>query len=119
MGACALLPRVIGQGRASAIALFSRSMSGDEGERWGFFNRLVRARIAPARRARLGRRSGVRADLCPWHDQKDAAAGVGTMGVDEAIEAERRPRQSAWPPMIFIAPITPFVEKQKPEFKGD
>src|SRR6202050_3474712 len=40
MGACALLPRVIGQGRAAELLYSGRSMSGDEGERWGFFNRL-------------------------------------------------------------------------------
>src|SRR6202035_4361573 len=40
MGACALLPRVIGQGRAAELLLTGRSMSGEEAERWGFFNRL-------------------------------------------------------------------------------
>src|SRR3954452_18811123 len=41
MGACAILPRIIGQGRASELLYTGRSMSGDEGERWGFYNRLV------------------------------------------------------------------------------
>ncbi|MFN7456609.1 MAG: enoyl-CoA hydratase family protein, partial [Gemmatimonas sp.] len=41
MGACALLPRIIGQGRASELLFTGRSMSGEEGERWGFYNRLV------------------------------------------------------------------------------
>ena len=40
MGACAILPRIIGQGRASELLYSGRSMSGEEGERWGFFNRL-------------------------------------------------------------------------------
>src|SRR4051812_22296213 len=40
MGACAILPRLIGQGRASELLYTGRSMSGEEGERWGFFNRL-------------------------------------------------------------------------------
>src|SRR5690349_2889526 len=43
MGACALLPRVIGQGRAAELLYTGRSMSAEEGERWGFFNRLVAA----------------------------------------------------------------------------
>ena len=41
MGACAILPRIIGQGRASELLFTGRNMSGDEGERWGFYNRLV------------------------------------------------------------------------------
>ncbi len=40
MGACAILPRLIGQGRASELLFSGRAMSGEEGERWGFFNRL-------------------------------------------------------------------------------
>src|SRR4029434_11267657 len=43
MGACAILPRIIGQGRASELLYTGRSMSADEGERWGFYNRLVDA----------------------------------------------------------------------------
>src|SRR4029453_17044866 len=43
MGACAMLPRVIGQGRAAELLLTGRTMSADEGERWGFFNRIVDA----------------------------------------------------------------------------
>src|SRR4029453_18453644 len=41
MGACAMLPRIIGQGRASELLYTGRALPGDEGERWGFFNRLV------------------------------------------------------------------------------
>ena len=41
MGACAILPRIIGQTRAAELLYTGRSMSADEGERWGFFNRLV------------------------------------------------------------------------------
>ena len=40
MGACAMLPRMIGQGRASELLMTGRAMGGEEGERWGFFNRL-------------------------------------------------------------------------------
>src|SRR5687768_17741143 len=43
MGACALLPRIIGQGRASELLYTGRSMDGAEAERWGFYNRLVSA----------------------------------------------------------------------------
>src|SRR5262245_63295496 len=43
MGACALLPRVIGHGRASELLYTGRVMSAEEGERWGFFNRIIAA----------------------------------------------------------------------------
>ena len=46
MGACAMLPRVIGQGRAAELLFTGRTMTAEEGERWGFFNRLV---VAPTR----------------------------------------------------------------------
>ena len=56
MGACAILPRIIGQGRAAELLYTGRSMGGEEAERWGFFNRLaasdaVLAEAAEARRA--------------------------------------------------------------------
>src|SRR3546814_15501795 len=43
MGACAILPRLIGQGRASELLFTGRVMTAEEGERWGFHNRLVAA----------------------------------------------------------------------------
>ena len=53
MGACAMLPRIIGQGRAAELLYTGRTMSAEEGERWGFFNRLVarRRRSRPKRMA--------------------------------------------------------------------
>ena len=51
MGACAILPRIIGQGRASELLYTGRFMSAEEGERWGFFSRLVEpATFSPRRR---------------------------------------------------------------------
>ncbi|RYE50472.1 MAG: enoyl-CoA hydratase family protein, partial [Hyphomicrobiales bacterium] len=44
MGACAILPRIVGQGRASELLFLGRSMSAEEGERWGYFNRIVPAK---------------------------------------------------------------------------
>ena len=61
MGACAILPRLIGHGRASELLYTGRAMSGEEAERWGFFNRLCDARHAAGRRARDGARPGERA----------------------------------------------------------
>ena len=53
MGACAMLPRIVGQGRAAELLFTGRSMGAEEAERWGFFNRLADAvATAAARRAR-------------------------------------------------------------------
>ena len=60
MGACAILPRIIGQGRAAELLFTGRSMSAEEGERWGFFNRLVAAE-ARCRSAEAGEAPGRRA----------------------------------------------------------
>jgi enoyl-CoA hydratase/carnithine racemase/DNA-binding MarR family transcriptional regulator len=75
MGACAILPRIIGQGRASELLYTGRALGGEEGERWGFFNRSSRPSAA-RRGAGAGRRTGRRADLRQRHDQDDAASGV-------------------------------------------
>jgi enoyl-CoA hydratase/carnithine racemase len=75
MGACSLLPRVIGQGRAAELLYTGRSMSGTEAERWGFFNSVQEPEAlldAGALRAIAGRRPDLRAR----HDQEDAAAGM-------------------------------------------
>ena len=61
MGACAMLPRVIGQGRAAELLFTGRTMTAEEGERWGFFNRLVVGRRAGERSARAGAASSPRA----------------------------------------------------------
>ena len=76
MGACALLPRIIGQGRAAELLLTGRSMGAEEGERWGFFNRLCPREqlLDEALDLAAGARRG--ADLRPRDDQDDAQPGV-------------------------------------------
>ena len=76
MGACAILPRLIGQGRAAELLYTGRAMGGEEGERWGFFNRLCAPDDVLAEAQALARQPGRRPDLRPRHDQEDAAAGV-------------------------------------------
>ncbi len=80
MGACAILPRIIGQARASELLFTGRFMSAEEGERWGFFSRIVHAVRGAAAGARFGRRHRGRADLRQHHDQADAGDGMGDVG---------------------------------------
>ena len=87
MGACALLPRVIGQGRAAELLFTGRSMSGEEAERWGFLNRLC------APEALLSEAQTLATELATGptfaHGMtKKMLHQEWNMGVDEAIEAE-------------------------------
>ena len=79
MGACAILPRIIGQSRASELLYTGRFMTAEEGERWGFFSRIVTPeRVLPEAQllARPGRRGP---DLRQHHDQADAGDGMGNV----------------------------------------
>ena len=118
MGACAILPRIIGQGRASELLFTGRSMSGAEGERWGFFNRLVEG-----------------ADLLPAvHDLATRIAEGPTfatgltkrmlhmewaMSVDDAVEAEAVAQALCMQTEDFGRAYRAFAAKQKPVFEGD
>ena len=75
MGACAMLPRIVGQGRAAELLYTGRSMDGEEAERWGFFNRLA----DPVEDGGGGARgtARVRPDLRARDDQDDARPGMG------------------------------------------
>ena len=77
MGACALLPRLIGQGRASELLFSGRSMSADEGLQWGLFQRAARAGRGAGCRADDGQKPRQRTDVCARHDQDHAAPGMG------------------------------------------
>ena len=76
MGACAMLPRIIGQGRAAELLYVGRSMSGAEGERWGFFNSLHAADELDGHAAELAASPRRRADVRPRHHQDAAQPGM-------------------------------------------
>jgi enoyl-CoA hydratase/carnithine racemase len=118
MGACALLPRVIGQGRAAELLYTGRSMSGGEAERWGFFNRLCE----PARL--LGEARALAAELAAGPTfahgiTKKMLQHEWNMGVDEAIEAEAQAQAICMATKDFDRAYRAFVAKQKPVFEGN
>ena len=88
MGACAMLPRIIGQGRASELLYTGRALGGEEGERWGFFNRLCAPEALLAEAQALARELAAGPDLRQRHHQDDAASGMGDDASTQAIEAE-------------------------------
>ena len=118
MGACALLPRVIGQGRAAELLYTGRSMSGAEGERWGFFNSLHAPEIilAAAKAFAQGLADG---PTFAHGMTKKMLQQEWNMGVDEAIEAEAQAQAICMATNDFHRAYHAFVAKQKPVFEGD
>lgn len=118
MGACSLLPRIIGQGRAAELLYSGRSMGGEEGERWGFFNRLCEPPevLAAAQQMAHSLASG---PTFAHGMTKKMLQQEWNMGVDEAIEAEAQAQAICMMTNDFHRAYHAFVAKQKPEFEGD
>ena len=118
MGACAILPRLIGQGRASELLYTGRAMSGPEGERWGFFNRLVeRADLLSSARdtaRRIAEGPSFATGLTKRMLHMEWA-----MGVDDAIEAEAVAQALCMKTEDFGRAYRAFAAKAKPVFEGD
>ena len=118
MGACAILPRVIGQGRAADLLYTGRMMSGDEAERWGFFNRLCtpEALLPDAQAFAAALASG---PTFAHGMTKKMLQQEWNMGVDEAIEAEAQAQAICMATNDFHRAYHAFVAKQKPVFEGN
>ena len=118
MGACALLPRVIGQGRAAELLYTGRSMSGAEAERWGFFNSISEpgTLLADAQALAQGLADG---PTFAHGMTKKMLQQEWNMGVDEAIEAEAQAQAICMATNDFHRAYHAFVAKQKPQFEGD
>jgi len=118
MGACALLPRVIGQGRAAELLYTGRALGGEEGERWGFHNRLC------APQELLREAQGFAATLA---DGPTFAHGMTkhmlqqewNMGVDQAIDAEAQAQAICMATNDFHRAYHAFVAKERPHFEGN
>ena len=118
MGACALLPRVIGQGRAAELLYTGRSMSGLEAERWGFFNSISEPDVLLAQAQSMAR--GLADGPTFAHGMtKKMLQQEWNMGVDEAIEAEAQAQAICMATNDFHRAYHAFVAKQKPRFEGD
>jgi enoyl-CoA hydratase/carnithine racemase len=118
MGACALLPRVIGQGRAAELLYTGRAMKGEEAERWGFFNRLCEPEAvlaeAQAFAAQLAQGPSFAHGMTKKMLQQE-----WNMGVDEAIEAEAQAQAICMATNDFHRAYHAFVAKDTPRFEGD
>jgi enoyl-CoA hydratase/carnithine racemase len=118
MGACAMLPRVVGQGRAAELLFTGRTMSAEEGERWGFFNRLVapdaleKDAIAMAQKLAEG----------PTFAHMMTKTMLGqewSMSLEQAIEAEAQAQAICMQTQDFRRAYEAFIAKGTPRFAGD
>jgi enoyl-CoA hydratase/carnithine racemase len=118
MGACTLLPRVIGQGRAAELLYSGRAMSGDEGLAWGFFNRLC-APEAVLAEAKSFAETLAAGPTFAHGVTKTMLHQEWNMGLDEAIEAEAQAQAICMMTQDFHRAFEAFAAKRKPEFEGD
>lgn len=118
MGACALLPRVIGQGRASELLYTGRGLGGAEAERWGFFNRLCTSEELLSAAQDMARQIASGPTFANGMTKK-MLQQEWNMGVDEAIEAEAQAQAICMMTNDFHRAYHAFVGKQTPVFEGD
>jgi enoyl-CoA hydratase/carnithine racemase len=117
MGACAILPRIIGHGRASELLYTGRFMPGEEAERWGFYNRLVPPDKLLDEALTLARTLAHGPSFA--HGMTKAALHQEwSMGIDEAIEAEAQTQAICMQTEDFARAYRAFVKKQTPAFEG-
>jgi enoyl-CoA hydratase/carnithine racemase len=118
MGACTLLPRTIGQGRAAELLYTGRTMSAEEGAAWGFFNRLVAPDALQAEAQALAR--GLADGPTFAHGMTKALLHrEWSMDLDAAIDAEADAQAICMQTRDFHRAYEAFVAKAKPRFEGN
>jgi len=118
MGACAILPRIIGQSRAAELLFTGRSMSGEEGERWGFYSRLVTAGDLAAEAQKMAAKIAAGPNFAHMMT-KTMLAQEWSMSIEQAIEAEAQAQAICMQTADFERAYKAFISKEKPAFKGD
>ena len=116
MGACAMLPRIIGQGRAAELLYTGRTMSAQEGERWGFYNRLVSVETLESEALDIAEKI-VAGPTFANGITKTQLNQEWSMGLDQAIEAEAQAQAICMQTRDFERAFHAFVAKQKPAFE--
>ncbi len=118
MGACAILPRIVGQGRAAELLFTGRVMTAEEGERWGFHNRLVPSE-ALLDEARALARSLASGPTFAHGITKTQLNQEWNVSLETAIEMEAQAQAICMATNDFRRAFEAFAAKRKPEFKGD
>lgn len=117
MGACAILPRLIGQGRAAELMFTGRAMTAEEGERWGFFNQVVAPEQLLAEATRLAR-SIATGPMFAHSMTKNMLNQEWNMSIEQALEAEAQAQAICMQTEDFRRAYEAFAAKRKPEFAG-
>jgi len=118
MGACNMLPRIIGAGRAAELLYTGRAMDGNEAERWGFYNKLCAPDKVLAE-AQEQARSIAAGPTFAHAMTKRCIHQEWNMGIDEAIEAEAQAQSICMMTRDYGRAYRAFAAKQKPVFEGD
>jgi len=118
MGACAILPRIIGQSRASELLYTGRFMSAEEGERWGFFSRILTPEQVLSQALSLAREIAQGPAFANTMTKRMLAM-EWAMSVEEAIEAEAVAQALCMTTADFERAFEAFANKAKPVFEGN
>ena len=118
MGACAMLPRIIGQGRAAELLYTGRVLGGEEAERWGFFNRLVPPDAVLAQAQHLATELAAGPTFANGMTKRMLEM-EWAMSVESAIEAEAVAQALCMETEDFARAFRAFAAKQKPVFEGN
>lgn len=118
MGACAMLPRIIGQGRAAELLYTGRTMRAEEGFAWGFWNALYEAQELEGAAMELAQRIAAGPNFA--HMMTKTQLNLEwSMGLDQAIEAEAQAQAICMQTQDFVRAYRAFVAKEKPVFEGN
>ena len=118
MGACAILPRIIGQGRATELLYTGRSFSADEGHAWGFYNAVVAPDDLDAEAGSWASRLATGPSFGHMIT-KTMLAQEWSMSIEQAIEAEAQAQAICMQTLDFERAYEAFVAKEHPIFHGN
>jgi enoyl-CoA hydratase/carnithine racemase len=118
MGACAILPRIVGQGRAAELLYTGRTLPGEEAERWGFFNRLVAPDAVLAEAEGMARTLAEGPTVAHAYTKR-CLHDEWHMSVDAAIDHEARIQAACMRTNDFERAYVAFAAKETPRFQGD
>lgn len=118
MGACAILPRIIGQGRAAELLYLGRTMKAEEGLNWGYFNSIHSAKELDDKAIELAQRLASGPTFANGIT-KTQLNHEWNMSPDQAIEAEAQAQAICMQTKDFERAYKAFVAKEKPKFEGN
>ena len=118
MGACNILPRIVGAGRAAELLYTGRSMDGTEAERWGFYNKLCAPGELLAQAQALAKTLADGPSFAHAMTKR-CMHQEWSMGIDDAIEAEAQAQAVCMQTRDYARAYRAFVKKEKPRFQGD